>query len=119
MPNFRKKPVTISAEQWFPDIPVEGVIQPHPKSMTQFEPHIDSLEGVHLVSPGDWVIVGVVGEKYACKDHIFKATYEPVDDEGAIALGWESLEDFECRRTIFLETDETLGFTPTKSEEIN
>lgn len=36
-----------------------------------------TLEGPHLVSPGDWIIRGVKGEFYACKPDIFAATYEP------------------------------------------
>lgn len=38
---------------------------------------IDTLEGGHIVCPGDWVITGVAGEKYPCKDSIFRQTYEP------------------------------------------
>jgi hypothetical protein len=38
---------------------------------------IDTLEGGHIVCPGDWVITGVAGERYPCKDGIFQATYEP------------------------------------------
>lgn len=41
---------------------------------------IDTLEGGHIVCPGDWVITGVKGEMYPCKPDIFDATYEP---EGA------------------------------------
>ena len=40
---------------------------------------IDTLEGGHIVCPGDWVITGVKGEHYPCKPDIFEATYEPVD----------------------------------------
>lgn len=40
---------------------------------------IDTLEGGHIVCPGDWVITGIVGERYPCKDSIFKKTYEPVE----------------------------------------
>lgn len=109
MPNFRKKPVMISAEQWFPDKPVEGVVQPRPHSMTQFYPYIKTLEGDHQVSPGDWIIVGIVGEKYPCKDHIFKDTYVPVDDEGAIALGWKSLEDYDAQNIVFTREDKASG----------
>jgi hypothetical protein len=29
---------------------------------------------------GDWIIQGVMGEFYPCKDEIFKMTYEPVDE---------------------------------------
>jgi hypothetical protein len=38
---------------------------------------IDTLEGGHIVCPGDWVITGVQGENYPCKPDIFAATYEP------------------------------------------
>ena len=41
---------------------------------------IDTLEGGHIVCPGDFVITGVKGEHYPCKPDIFAATYEPVDD---------------------------------------
>lgn len=40
---------------------------------------IDTLEGGHIVCPGDWIITGVQGEHYPCKPHIFAATYEPAD----------------------------------------
>jgi hypothetical protein len=37
---------------------------------------LDTLEGGHVVCPGDWVITGVKGERYPCKPDIFAATYE-------------------------------------------
>lgn len=40
---------------------------------------IDTLEGGHIVCPGDWIITGVKGERYPCKPDIFEATYEMVD----------------------------------------
>ncbi len=39
---------------------------------------IGTLEGVHKVSWDDWIIQGVAGELYPCKDSIFKQTYEEV-----------------------------------------
>lgn len=39
---------------------------------------IDTLEGGHIVCPGDWIITGVQGERYPCKPDIFDATYESV-----------------------------------------
>lgn len=39
---------------------------------------IDTKEGGHIVCPGDWIITGIAGERYPCKDKIFAATYEPV-----------------------------------------
>lgn len=41
---------------------------------------IDTLEGGHIVCPGDWIITGVKGEHYPCKPDIFAATYEAVED---------------------------------------
>jgi hypothetical protein len=37
---------------------------------------IDTLEGGHIVCPGDWIITGVKGEHYPCKPDIFELTYE-------------------------------------------
>lgn len=40
---------------------------------------IDTLEGGHIVCPGDYVITGVKGERYPCKPDVFAETYEPVE----------------------------------------
>lgn len=90
MPKFRKKPVIIEAEQWYPDKKVESVIFPLPPKARPFCPikakklsnmgFIDTLEGGHFVSPGDWIITGVRGEKYPCKPDIFEKTYEKVEE---------------------------------------
>lgn len=42
---------------------------------------IYTLEGIHLVNFGDWIIRGVKGELYPCNPGIFEATYEPVGDD--------------------------------------
>jgi len=39
---------------------------------------IDTLEGGHIVCPGDWIITGVAEEHYPCKPDIFEKTYELV-----------------------------------------
>lgn len=39
---------------------------------------IATLEGTMSASPGDYIIRGVEGEFYACKQDIFKKTYESV-----------------------------------------
>ena len=38
--------------------------------------HIHTLEGRAYVSDGDFIIIGVHGEKYPCKPDIFYKTYE-------------------------------------------
>jgi len=45
--------------------------------------YIDTLEGKMHVIAGDWIITGIKGEKYNCKDDIFRATYEAVEDTDA------------------------------------
>ena len=68
MSLFRKKPVVISAER----LTKPAVIQ--------------TLEGDMQAGRGDWLIKGVRGEFYPCKDDIFRQTYEPVDNDGVQAL---------------------------------
>lgn len=41
-----------------------------------FHGWIDTLEGGHVVCPGDYIITGVKGENYPCKPDIFEMTYE-------------------------------------------
>lgn len=81
MAKYRKKPVVIDAEQFHPHSHPwpEGVVADQ-KSPTGFS--IGTLENTaqgHEVSPSDWIITGVEGEKYPCKPHIFEATYEPAE----------------------------------------
>lgn len=40
---------------------------------------INTLEGTHHASVGDYIIKGVHGELYPCKPYIFEKTYEKVD----------------------------------------
>jgi hypothetical protein len=42
---------------------------------------IDTLEGGHIVCPGDWIITGVAGEYYPCKPSVFTATYDKVEEK--------------------------------------
>jgi len=71
--KFRKKPVVIDAFQWFPDLgAIGGVV------VERGVFYIPSLEGDMHVSPGDWIITGVKGERYPCKPDIFSETYEQV-----------------------------------------
>lgn len=39
---------------------------------------IDTLEGGHIVCPGDYIIKGIQGEYYPCKPDIFEKTYEKI-----------------------------------------
>jgi hypothetical protein len=108
MLKFRQKPIVIEAMQWNPDalmwyeLPLSqwpnGVRKTSYREVSELlgtsgcskEPPywswdrmavVDTMEGKHAVSPGDWIITGVKGEKYPCKPDIFEATYEPVVEE--------------------------------------
>lgn len=90
--KFRKKPVVIDAWKWEKngDVP-EANTQPidtddNWKCSGCGRPanehnNCPTLEGWHIVCPGDWIIKGIKGEFYPCKPDIFEATYEQVREE--------------------------------------
>lgn len=80
MAQYRKLPVVIEAVQWFPGVGVGGVIEgPYRSGDEQDYPaRCPTLEGVFGVTPGDWIITGVRGERYPIKPDIFAQTYTPV-----------------------------------------
>lgn len=75
MPQFRKKPVEIEARQWLGESTWDvmywcnGLIQGQ-------DLYIQTLEGEMRARPGDWIIKGVKGEFYPCREDIFEQTYE-------------------------------------------
>ena len=81
MAKFRKKPVVIEAVQWFKlgDHPAVEAFFTHDPERVGYG-WIKTLEGGHIVTPGDWIITGVKGEHYPCNPDIFAATYESADD---------------------------------------
>jgi hypothetical protein len=81
--KFRKKPVVIEASRWFMHSDHPAVVNLPPDN-PNVDTHgwIDTLEGGHIVSPGDWIITGVKGEHYPCKPDIFEMTYERADIPG-------------------------------------
>jgi hypothetical protein len=82
--KFRKKPLIVEAEQWFPFTDVAGVVW---GEYWDFEQGIlkqgailRTLEGTFEVTDGDWIVTGVKGEKWPVKDEIFRESYEEVDE---------------------------------------
>lgn len=76
-----KEPIIVSAEQWFPDKPVEGVYKcPRKDCQGDTVPEhweIDTAKGRLRVSPGDWVVTGVTGLRFLIAREEFEATYTP------------------------------------------
>lgn len=60
MGRYRKKPITIEATKLTREMTVK------------------TLEGTMKGNIGDWLITGVKGEQYFCKDDVFQQTYEIV-----------------------------------------
>ncbi|MBR3645638.1 MAG: hypothetical protein IKN54_04405 [Lachnospiraceae bacterium] len=82
--KYRKKPVVIEAEHF---------VKPHigncldfvGNNLLKYDPvsneyHIHTLEGAMLVRDRDYIIKGVKGEFYTCREDIFEETYEAAGD---------------------------------------
>lgn len=83
--KYRKKPVVIDAVQYTGDNFKEicdfvGKTLNRPDS-EQNHIIIETLEGDHIASVGDFIIKGVHGEFYPCKPDIFEKTYELAEEE--------------------------------------
>jgi hypothetical protein len=83
--KFRKKPVVIEADQfhehlkpWPEGVQRDGCIC---KGERKEGFCIQTLEGDHIVTDRDWIITGVKGEKYPCREDIFAETYDLVEEE--------------------------------------
>ena len=86
--KYRKKPIVIETKQWRTTGDHEAVsayvadnYQLCGECGKKHVEHgwIKTLEGGHIVCPGDWIITGVAGERYPCKPDIFAETYELVE----------------------------------------
>lgn len=81
MKSYIKKPVVISAVQWVSDdarelrcfdcVEIDDVF---PTIIM-----VRTLEGNMPMRRYDWLIRGIEGEYYPCRDSIFCATYEPAE----------------------------------------
>lgn len=118
--KYTKKPVTVEASQWLrpgdhaavgippflTDTDLYDKSSPYvAKANTPcrycgdaMEHHgwVATLEGGHIVCPGDWIITGVAGERYPCKPDVFAATYAPEEPRFPIQTGltvsWSAAE---------------------------
>lgn len=98
MALFRKRPIEIEAWQYdgsrvlpweapewlrkamrFRDsgVPGTAVVELGPLDADYYL-IINTLEGRMCAGAGDWIIQGVKGEIYPCRDDIFRATYEAI-----------------------------------------
>ena len=97
MPTFRKKPVEVEAHRLEGDL---GVFRDMEDVSLTFngaqadDPHalayatVQTEEGPLRAQPGDWIITGVEGECYPCKDRVFRATYASSEGDVLGMLEW-------------------------------
>jgi hypothetical protein len=79
MARFRRKPVVIDAVQFNKARDHPAVFETS-ESPTGFGIHtLEHTAIKHEVTPGDWIVTGIKGEVYACKDAIFREIYESED----------------------------------------
>lgn len=93
--KYRKEPVVVEAFQWFgdnrqtedPEWIVEAIKNGKAKvdfvnSLHRAIPvlRITTLEDIMTANQGDYIIQGIQGEIYPCKQDIFEATYVNIDD---------------------------------------
>lgn len=98
MAKYRKRSVVVEAfrigidniPDWFMDRVTDGkaILRCNAPDNCHIEQRKDywtwcevvTLEGVMVGGHGDYIIKGVAGEIYPCKEEIFKATYELVEE---------------------------------------
>lgn len=91
--KYCKKPIVIDAVQ-YKDGNFESVLRLFPEAFdwkaqlvkkdgtgesAKWQIEIPTLEGVMIASDSDYIIKGVKGEFYPCKEEIFKLTYEKAE----------------------------------------
>ncbi|HET0217795.1 prophage Lp2 protein 33 [Streptococcus pneumoniae] len=81
--KYRKKPVVVEAVKWtgenVKEIATFMGIESVPYDLNTRKLSIVTLEGIMEASQGDYIIKGVQGEIYPCKQNIFAETYEELE----------------------------------------
>lgn len=87
MAKYIKKPIIVEAIQYYRGIEdgIDNILdaQAHGLDIKNYisplsaneAPYINTLEGKHYISKGDFIITGINNERYPCKETIFNKTY--------------------------------------------
>ena len=81
--RYKKKPVEIEAMQFTgynEDIVIKFTENQAYTNRAYSYLIIPTLEGNHHANVGDYIIKGIKGEFYPCKEDIFELTYEKVNE---------------------------------------
>ncbi|WP_331763097.1 hypothetical protein OG571_47205 (plasmid) [Streptomyces sp. NBC_01369] len=85
MARYRKKPVEIEAVRWTEDEPMcklvdfaNGLVK-----LDDVDQEFTVYDRLHdtwvKFEYGDWILKGIQGEFYPCRNDVFESTYEAVD----------------------------------------
>ena len=115
MSKYIKKPIEVEAFQFGIDempewyLCSEQVSHSYNAYTGETTSYIDTLEGLMKAHKGDYIIKGIKGEIYSCKEDIFKATYDLVetekdmskeDKEDNIDLSFDNLNEEEVTKYL-------------------
>jgi len=85
--KYVKQPVEIEAvrvtKEWFDFGPPNPLHIASPNVVTDpklRQVEITTLEGIMIAREGDWIIRGVEGEFYVCRDDIFRKIHKPANE---------------------------------------
>lgn len=85
MKKYRKKPIEIEAAQWdgkkIDNMYPIAFFKDHDVDWRYYKQEnliIETVDGPMTVPPGSWIIKGIRGELYACRQDIFEESYEEV-----------------------------------------
>ena len=84
---FRKRPVAVQAVRFEPGNGAQvaawcgGEYRKGYGNGFRFMIDIRTAAGTVTAYPGDWIIRGVAGEFYPCRDPVFEHTYEALPDD--------------------------------------
>lgn len=113
MARFRKKPIEVDAVQvtkeFLSSKPVSeeySTVDGATFTMTYSEAGvaIETLEGTMVADIGNWILTGVKGEKYPCRDDIFRETYDPVPPDAVSVAVWK-FDSFPTMEEYFQRID--------------
>ena len=75
MGKYRKKPLIVEAEQFWPGK------DPWPLGIKIWDGryYIEIPDGDITVFPGDWIVTDIKNEIYVCRPSVFEAMYERIE----------------------------------------
>lgn len=130
MAEFRKRPVVVEAFRWTADheqaddpVWIVNAIRGGSVTFPSSPAHgatmrIQTLEGPVVARRGDWIVRGVEGELYPCKDSVFRATYDEVVVPGQVLAPIAPLEVSDADAARFLQAGPGLKATAGRLADI-